>query len=212
MLGEGVTVGADNAIDTRGAYLPRCGIARPRDRVLVPPAPTPVRDRMATIPSSPARQATMAASRRRRRDRDTHGRGALARGDRPGRPLRPARRRARAARAPARRAVARGVGDHAGLGHAAGLVVAGMGGSAIGGALARAALGDHASRPIFVTARYGMPTVDDAGHDGAVRELLGRDRGDARLLRVRRRARRASARSSPPAGAWPRWRAPTACR
>src|SRR3979490_2527583 len=33
----------------------------------------------------------------------------------------------------------------------AGLVVAGMGGSAIGGALARAALGDHASRPFFVT-------------------------------------------------------------
>jgi glucose/mannose-6-phosphate isomerase len=41
---------------------------------------------------------------------------------------------------------------------AAGLVVAGMGGSAIGGALARAALGDHASRPIFVTRAYGIPT------------------------------------------------------
>jgi glucose/mannose-6-phosphate isomerase len=40
----------------------------------------------------------------------------------------------------------------------AGLVVAGMGGSAIGGALARAALGDHASRPIFVTRAYGIPT------------------------------------------------------
>jgi glucose/mannose-6-phosphate isomerase len=40
----------------------------------------------------------------------------------------------------------------------AGLVVAGMGGSAIGGALARAALGDHASRPIFVTRAYGLPT------------------------------------------------------
>src|ERR1700726_3207371 len=39
-----------------------------------------------------------------------------------------------------------------------GLVVAGMGGSAIGGALARAALGDHASRPIFVTRAYGLPT------------------------------------------------------
>jgi glucose/mannose-6-phosphate isomerase len=39
----------------------------------------------------------------------------------------------------------------------AGLVVAGMGGSAIGGALARAALGDHASRPIFVTRAYGLP-------------------------------------------------------
>src|SRR5580704_14412741 len=41
---------------------------------------------------------------------------------------------------------------------AAGLVVAGMGGSAIGGALARAALGDHATRPIFVTRAYGLPT------------------------------------------------------
>src|SRR5262249_60733219 len=40
----------------------------------------------------------------------------------------------------------------------AGLVVAGMGGRAIGGALARAALGDHASRPIFVTRAYGIPT------------------------------------------------------
>jgi glucose/mannose-6-phosphate isomerase len=40
----------------------------------------------------------------------------------------------------------------------AGLVVAGMGGSAIGGALARAALGDHSTRPIFVTRAYGLPT------------------------------------------------------
>jgi len=40
----------------------------------------------------------------------------------------------------------------------AGVVVAGMGGSAIGGALARAALGDQASRPIFVTRAYGLPT------------------------------------------------------
>src|SRR5437773_6693826 len=39
----------------------------------------------------------------------------------------------------------------------AGLVVAGMGGSAIGGALARAALSDHATRPIFVTRAYGLP-------------------------------------------------------
>ncbi len=38
-----------------------------------------------------------------------------------------------------------------------GLVVAGMGGSAIGGALARAALGDHASRPIIAARAYGLP-------------------------------------------------------
>jgi glucose/mannose-6-phosphate isomerase len=41
---------------------------------------------------------------------------------------------------------------------AAGMVVAGMGGSAIGGALARAALGDQTSRPMFVTRVYGLPT------------------------------------------------------
>ncbi|MET0600567.1 MAG: bifunctional phosphoglucose/phosphomannose isomerase, partial [Baekduia sp.] len=39
----------------------------------------------------------------------------------------------------------------------AGLVVAGMGGSAMGGALARAALGDTASRPILSARAYGLP-------------------------------------------------------
>ena len=45
-----------------------------------------------------------------------------------------------------------------------GLIVAGMGGSAIGGALARAALGDRASRPIIVMRDYGVPswTTPDA--------------------------------------------------
>jgi len=38
-----------------------------------------------------------------------------------------------------------------------GLVVAGMGGSAVGGLLARAALGDRASRPIAVTRDYALP-------------------------------------------------------
>lgn len=38
-----------------------------------------------------------------------------------------------------------------------GLVVAGMGGSAIGGLLAGAALGDRASRPIVVTRDYALP-------------------------------------------------------
>jgi glucose/mannose-6-phosphate isomerase len=62
---------------------------------------------------------------------------------------------------------------------AAGLVVAGMGGSAIGGALARAALGDHASRPIFVTRAYGLPpwTTPDtmvlcASYSGNTEETL----------------------------------------
>src|SRR5438067_3270527 len=61
----------------------------------------------------------------------------------------------------------------------AGLVGAGMGGSAIGGALARAALGDHASRPIFVTRAYGLPpwTTPDtmvlcASYSGNTEETL----------------------------------------
>jgi glucose/mannose-6-phosphate isomerase len=61
----------------------------------------------------------------------------------------------------------------------AGLVVAGMGASAIGGALARAALGDHASRPIFVTRAYGLPpwTTPDtmvlcASYSGNTEETL----------------------------------------
>jgi glucose/mannose-6-phosphate isomerase len=38
-----------------------------------------------------------------------------------------------------------------------GLIVAGMGGSAIGGGLARAALGDRAQRPIVLARGYGLP-------------------------------------------------------
>ena len=61
----------------------------------------------------------------------------------------------------------------------AGMVVAGMGGSAICGALARAALGDHSSRPIFVTRAYGLPpwTTPDtmvlcASYSGNTEETL----------------------------------------
>jgi glucose/mannose-6-phosphate isomerase len=60
-----------------------------------------------------------------------------------------------------------------------GLVVAGMGGSGIGGALACAALGDHASRPIYVTRAYGLPpwttpetTVLCASYSGDTEETL----------------------------------------
>jgi glucose/mannose-6-phosphate isomerase len=60
-----------------------------------------------------------------------------------------------------------------------GLVVAGMGGSAIGGALARAALGDQASRPIVVTRSYGLPawtspevTVLCSSYSGNTEETL----------------------------------------
>src|SRR4051794_2604246 len=60
-----------------------------------------------------------------------------------------------------------------------GLVVAGMGGSAIGGALARAVLGDRASRPIFAARAYGVPawtqpdtTVLCASYSGGTEETL----------------------------------------
>jgi len=60
-----------------------------------------------------------------------------------------------------------------------GLVVAGMGGSAIGGSLARAALGDHASRPILGARSYGLPpwttpdtTVLCASYSGNTEETL----------------------------------------
>jgi len=60
-----------------------------------------------------------------------------------------------------------------------GLIVAGMGGSAIGGALARAALGDRASRPLMVMRDYGVPawttpdaTVLCASYSGNTEETL----------------------------------------
>jgi glucose/mannose-6-phosphate isomerase len=60
-----------------------------------------------------------------------------------------------------------------------GLVVAGMGGSAIGGALARAILGDRASRPIVLARGYAMPawttpetTVLCASYSGNTEETL----------------------------------------
>jgi glucose/mannose-6-phosphate isomerase len=60
-----------------------------------------------------------------------------------------------------------------------GLVVAGMGGSAVGGALARAGRGAHASRPILATRAYGLPawttpdtTVLCASYSGNTEETL----------------------------------------
>ncbi len=62
---------------------------------------------------------------------------------------------------------------------AGGLVVAGMGGSAVGGLLAVAALGDRASRPITVARDYGLPawttpdaTVLCASYSGETEETL----------------------------------------
>jgi glucose/mannose-6-phosphate isomerase len=60
-----------------------------------------------------------------------------------------------------------------------GLVIAGMGQSAIGGWLARAAMGDHASRPILAARAYGLPpwttpetTVLCASYSGDTEETL----------------------------------------
>ena len=60
-----------------------------------------------------------------------------------------------------------------------GLVVAGMGGSAIGGLLARAVLGDRASRPIVLARGYALPawttpdtTVLCASYSGTTEETL----------------------------------------
>jgi glucose/mannose-6-phosphate isomerase len=61
----------------------------------------------------------------------------------------------------------------------AGLIVAGMGGSGIGGALSRAVLGDRASRPIVMTRGYALPpwttpdtTVLCASYSGDTEETL----------------------------------------
>jgi glucose/mannose-6-phosphate isomerase len=60
-----------------------------------------------------------------------------------------------------------------------GLVVAGMGGSVIGGELARAILGDQASRPVLTSRAYGLPpwarpdtTVLCASYSGETEETL----------------------------------------
>lgn len=60
-----------------------------------------------------------------------------------------------------------------------GLVVAGMGGSAIGGALARAVIGDRAARPIAIARGYALPpwstadtTVLCASYSGNTEETL----------------------------------------
>src|ERR687890_89688 len=60
-----------------------------------------------------------------------------------------------------------------------GIIVAGMGGSAIGGELARAIVGDHASRPLLTARAYGLPpwtthetTVVCVSYSGDTEETL----------------------------------------
>jgi glucose/mannose-6-phosphate isomerase len=91
-----------------------------------------------------------------------------------------------------------------------GLVVAGMGGSGIGGPLARAILGDQASRPLLGARAYGLPpwttpdtTVLCASYSGNTEETLACYEAAGIIG--------AGASWSPPVVAWPSWRAPTGC-
>ncbi len=179
---------------SRGAYLPRGGSAGPGDRVLGRRRAdrAPSQQSQGAQGTSDGQHHSRGADQAERSARRRGRAGALARGDRRDRPLRPARRRARAARAPARRSVAGGVGDHGGPRRARG--PGGGGDGRLGDRRRAGARGARRPRltPDLRDARLRASDVDDAGHDGAVRELLRRDRGDARLLRVRRCARRAA--------------------
>ena len=76
---------------------------------------------------------------------------------------------------------------------------AGMGGSAIGGDLAPPPSATRATAPDAHRARLRARALDRRRHARALRELLGRHRGDARLLRGGRRERARRAWRSPPA-------------
>ncbi len=91
-----------------------------------------------------------------------------------------------------------------------GVVVAGMGGSAVGGRLAQAALGPRLTRPFVVADGYALPSWVGPRAPRAVRELLRRHRGDPRRLRRRARARGARGSSPRPAARWPSAPAATA--
>ena len=207
VLGEGVTVGADNVIAARRAYLPWCDAARRRDQVLAHRRGASSRWRRSTIPTTDRSDADERRRRRAHRPPRTLSREAIARVDASGQlddvlalpeHLRDALWRVESA-----------IMEE--WDTPAGLVVAGMGGSAIGGALARAALGDHASRPIFVTRAYGLPPGPRPRRRccAPATPATPRRRSPATSPRARWAP---SAWSSPPAGAWPRWRARTACR
>ena len=77
---------------------------------------------------------------------------------------------------------------------ARGLIVCGMGGSAIGGVLARAAMGDGLNLTMLDLPRLRAAAVDGARPRRPLLELLRRHRGDPRLLRGRRGGRRAPLR------------------
>ncbi len=95
---------------------------------------------------------------------------------------------------------------------ASGLIVCGMGGSAIGGDLAAAALGGRLERPLDVVRGYGVPSWTLARPRDPLLELLGQHRGDDGLLRRRGGGRRASGSSRRPAARSPRRPGATAFR
>ena len=80
-----------------------------------------------------------------------------------------------------------------------GMVVAGMGGSAIGGSLARAVLGDRASRPIGLACGYALPAWTTPEQRSVIsppmRALFSKSQIE-RLFRLRRSA--AAAPTTPP--------------
>ena len=92
-----------------------------------------------------------------------------------------------------------------------GLIVAGMGGSSVGGRLAPAALGAAAAPPDRARDGLRHPGLDRQRDARALLELLRHDRGDARDLRRGQGGRRPAASSPPPAARSPSARAPTAC-
>ena len=95
--------------------------------------------------------------RTRRVDRSGGDRVSDSGRDPRGRLERSARRRPGAARPPARRALALRVGRARAPSSSSGLIVCGMGGSAIGGVLARAAIGDVLNRPMLIFRDYELP-------------------------------------------------------
>ncbi len=92
---------------------------------------------------------------------------------------------------------------------AAGLMVCGMGGSAIGGDLAAAALGDRLTRPLLAVRGYALPSWATPEWTVLCSSYSGDDRGDPCLLRGRRGARRPPPRRQHRRAAWSTRPAPT---
>ena len=90
---------------------------------------------------------------------------------------------------------------------AQGLIVCGMGGSAIGAVLARAALGDRLGRTMLIFRDYVLPPWTSPDRAVLCSSYSGEHRGDPRLLRGRRGDRGQALRRPRPVARWPRPRA-----